>query len=96
MMKHKTQKYKKPAAKDNMAPQPAPNADAPERIAKRIVRAGICSRRAAEQLIEDGKVSVNGDVITSPALNVTASDKIMVDNIQFIQSMINDHDDGLL
>ena len=45
-MKHKTQKYKNPL-QDNMAPQPAPNADAPERIAKRIARAGICSRRAA-------------------------------------------------
>ena len=85
-MKHKTQKYKKPAAKDNMAPQPAPNVDAPERIAKRIARAGICSRRAAEQMIEDGKVSVNGEIITSPALNVTASDKIMVDNKRLPQA----------
>ena len=85
-MKQKTKKYKKPAAKDNMAPQPAPNADAPERIAKRIARAGICSRRAAEQMIEDGKVSVNGDIITSPALNVTASDKIMVDNKRLPQA----------
>ena len=85
-MKQKTKKYKKPAAKDNMTPQPAPNADAPERIAKRIARAGICSRRAAEQMIEDGKVSVNGDIITSPALNVTASDKIMVDNKRLPQA----------
>ena len=85
-MKQKTKKYKKPAAKDNMAPQPAPNADAPERIAKRIARAGICSRRAAEQMIEEGKVSVNGDIITSPALNVTASDKIMVDNKRLPQA----------
>ena len=85
-MKQKMKKYKKPAAKDTMAPQPAPNADAPERIAKRIARAGICSRRAAEQMIEDGKVSVNGDIITSPALNVTASDKIMVDNKRLPQA----------
>ena len=43
------------------------------------LRAQVCTRRAAEQLIEDGKVSVNG-TYHSPALNVPASDKIMVDN----------------
>lgn len=51
---------------------------AQERIAKRIARAGVCSRRDAEKLIEAGKVSVNGKKITSPALNVTAEDKIIV------------------
>ena len=52
---------------------------APQRIAKVIARAGVCSRRAAEVLIESGKVTVNGTKITSPALNVTASDIITVD-----------------
>ncbi|XDZ69202.1 pseudouridine synthase [Alphaproteobacteria bacterium LSUCC0226] len=50
-----------------------------ERIAKRIARAGICSRREAEARILDGRVSVNGAVINSPALNVSASDKITID-----------------
>ncbi len=49
-----------------------------ERIAKVIARAGLASRREAERLIEAGKVSVNGKVITSPALNVTGKDKIVV------------------
>jgi 23S rRNA pseudouridine2605 synthase len=49
-----------------------------ERIAKVLSRAGIASRREAERMIELGEVSVNGAVITSPALNVTAADKIMV------------------
>ncbi len=49
-----------------------------ERIAKVLSRAGIASRREAERLIELGEVSVNGKVITSPALNVTAADKITV------------------
>ena len=49
-----------------------------ERIAKRIARAGICSRRDAERLIEEGEVIVNGEVINSPALNVTAKDEIIV------------------
>lgn len=50
-----------------------------ERIAKRIAAAGICSRRDAERLIADGRVSVNGKTINSPALNVTAEDIIKVD-----------------
>ena len=49
-----------------------------ERIAKVLSRAGIASRREAERLIELGEVKVNGRVITSPALNVTARDKITV------------------
>jgi len=50
-----------------------------ERIAKRIARAGVASRREAERMIEAGRVSVNGKVLASPALNVTATDKILVD-----------------
>ena len=50
-----------------------------ERIAKRIARAGICSRREAEARIADGRVSVNGKTITSPALNVSSGDKIIID-----------------
>lgn len=49
-----------------------------ERIAKVIARAGICSRREAERLIETGKVKVNGERITSAALNVTDADVIHV------------------
>ena len=50
-----------------------------ERIAKVIARAGLASRREAEAWIEAGRVAVNGAVITSPALNVTPSDRIAVD-----------------
>ena len=50
-----------------------------ERIAKVIARAGIASRRDAERMIEAGRVSVNGKLITSPALNVTPKDRIKVD-----------------
>lgn len=49
-----------------------------ERIAKVIARSGICSRRDAEKLIEQGRVTVNGDRITSPALNVSEEDMITV------------------
>ncbi len=50
-----------------------------ERIAKRLSRAGVASRREAERMIEAGRVSVNGAKIDSPALNVTERDKIEVD-----------------
>lgn len=50
-----------------------------DRIAKVLARAGVASRRGAEKIIEDGRVTVNGEKITSPALNVTESDKIAVD-----------------
>lgn len=49
-----------------------------ERLAKRIASAGICSRRDAEKLIENGEVKVNGEVIRSPATNVSASDVVEV------------------
>jgi 23S rRNA pseudouridine2605 synthase len=54
--------------------------DTPEgdRIAKVLSRAGIASRREAERMIELGQVTVNGKVITSPALNVTPKDRITV------------------
>ena len=50
-----------------------------ERIAKRIARAGICSRRDAERMIEAGRVKLNGKVLSTPAVLVTAKDKIQVD-----------------
>jgi 23S rRNA pseudouridine2605 synthase len=50
-----------------------------ERIAKAIARAGLASRREAEAWIAAGRVTVNGTVITSPALDVAATDRIDVD-----------------
>jgi 23S rRNA pseudouridine2605 synthase len=50
-----------------------------ERIAKRLARAGICSRRDAERMIEAGRVAVNGKTLASAALNVTEGDRITVD-----------------
>lgn len=50
-----------------------------ERIAKFMAQAGIASRRDAERLIESGKVKVNGKVIDSPVIFVTADDVVEVD-----------------
>jgi 23S rRNA pseudouridine2605 synthase len=50
-----------------------------ERVAKAMARAGLGSRRQAEAWIAAERVAVNGKVIASPALNVTAKDRITVD-----------------
>jgi 23S rRNA pseudouridine2605 synthase len=50
-----------------------------ERIAKVVSRAGLASRRDAEEWIVQGRVTVNGRVINSPALDVTENDAISVD-----------------
>ena len=50
-----------------------------ERIAKRLARAGVASRREAERMVEAGRVKVNGRRLDSPALNVTERDRIEVD-----------------
>ena len=59
------------------------NADQPhhpgQRIAKAMARAGLCSRREAEAWILAGRVSVNGEKLASPAINVVEGDDIRVD-----------------
>jgi len=50
-----------------------------ERIAKRLARAGVCSRRDAERWIAEGRVAVDGKVLASPALTVTEASDIRVD-----------------
>ena len=77
---------RKPGPRDGSSPRTrkpdeAPQAEAPqgERIAKRLARAGISSRRDAELLIADGRVSVNGKVLDTPATLVTLNDRITVD-----------------
>lgn len=50
-----------------------------ERIARRLSRAGIASRRDAERMISEGRVAVNGVVIATPAFFVSPSDRVAVD-----------------
>ena len=64
---------------DKRAPQPPKVKKSGERIAKVVARAGLASRRDAEEWITQGRVTVNGRVINSPALDVTANDVITVD-----------------
>jgi len=50
-----------------------------ERIAKRMARAGLCSRRDAERWIAQGRVQVNGQCLDTPACVVGPGDEIVVD-----------------
>ena len=50
-----------------------------ERLAKFIARSGVCSRRAAEELILQKRITVNGEIVDSPAFNVDGSEKILLD-----------------
>jgi 23S rRNA pseudouridine2605 synthase len=61
------------------APRPAPKTRPGDRIAKVMARAGLCSRRDAEAWILDGRVIVNGEVLTSPARDIVPTDKVEVD-----------------
>lgn len=50
-----------------------------ERIAKFLARSGVCSRRKAEEYIRQKRITVNGEVIESPAYNVNGDEKILFD-----------------
>lgn len=52
-----------------------------ERLQKIMAHAGIASRRASEKLIKEGRVKVNGKVVTEMGLNVSKNDTIEVDSI---------------
>ena len=50
-----------------------------ERLAKFIARSGVCSRRGAEELIRQKRITVNGEIVESPAFNVEGTEKILLD-----------------
>jgi len=58
---------------------PTAGPDEPLRIAKAMARAGLCSRREAERWIEQGRVNVNGKVLTTPAFEIGPQDRVLVD-----------------
>jgi 23S rRNA pseudouridine2605 synthase len=80
-------KLKKPEAPAKRPAPPARHSSGPVtertgepmRIAKAMARAGLCSRREAERWIADGRVSVNGKLLKTPACEVGPKDKIIVD-----------------
>ncbi|MBR6409326.1 MAG: rRNA pseudouridine synthase [Alphaproteobacteria bacterium] len=50
-----------------------------QRLAKFMARTGVCSRREAENYILQGRVSVNGKIIETPAFNVEGDEVIAFD-----------------
>ena len=50
-----------------------------ERLQKVIANSGYTSRRNAEELIKDGRVSVNGEIVTQLGTKVNPNDEILID-----------------
>lgn len=50
-----------------------------ERVAKALARAGVASRREVERYIAEGRVAVNGQVLTTPAVKIEPRDVLTVD-----------------
>jgi 23S rRNA pseudouridine2605 synthase len=71
--------YRERKPDERRPPRPPREKKSGERIAKVVSRAGLASRRDAEEWIVQGRVTVNGRLINSPALDVTANDVITVD-----------------
>ncbi|MCC3245699.1 pseudouridine synthase [Methylocystis sp. WRRC1] len=69
----------KRAARPAPAPVEKTSSFEGERIAKAMARAGVCSRREAEQWIAEGRVAVNGVVLPNAAFNVKEGDRITID-----------------
>jgi pseudouridine synthase len=60
--------------------EPAPKSEGDgERLHVRIAHSGICSRRAAESLILEGRVAVNGKLVMQLGVKVDPADEIRVD-----------------
>ena len=53
--------------------------DGSERVAKRLARAGLCSRRQGELWVREGRVTVDGEILTTPAVLVGPKSSIKVD-----------------
>lgn len=51
----------------------------PERIAKFLARSGVCSRREAEKLIEQKRITVNGETVETPAFMVNGDEVVLFD-----------------
>jgi 23S rRNA pseudouridine2605 synthase len=74
--KKKPTKPTKPAAKDARGPS---STDGRERLHVRIAHSGLCSRRAAETLIKEGRVAVNGKLVQEMGVMVKPEDEVVVD-----------------
>ncbi len=51
------------------------------RLQKHLAHAGVASRRAAEKIIADGRVKIDGRVVRDPATDVDGTERIEVDGV---------------
>ena len=68
----------RPKQIDYELPEVDPNEEV--RLNKFMANAGICSRREADEFIKDGKVKVNGQVVTELGTKITAKDVVEYDD----------------
>lgn len=57
-----------------------------ERLAKFMARSGVCSRREAEKLIEQKRVTINGEIVQTPATLVEGNENILLDGEKLPQT----------
>ena len=58
---------------------PAAREEGPQRIAKLLARAGVASRREVERMIADGRIAIDGEMLTTPATVLTSLKGVTVD-----------------
>ena len=61
------------------------------RLNKYIASSGLCSRREADELIEAGKVNVNGKTITEFGYLVQPKDKVFLQDLSFRFPVLQKH-----
>ncbi|WP_377292966.1 pseudouridine synthase [Rhizobium sp. SG2393] len=66
-------------AKAGDAPVASAASDEPQRISKVLARAGVASRRDIERMIMEGRITLNGKLLDTPVVNITATDEVLVD-----------------
>ena len=68
------------AARPGRGPRPGPaREEGPQRIAKLLARAGIASRRDVERMIADGRIALDGAILTTPATLLESLGGVTVD-----------------
>lgn len=73
---------------ENRPPESRPGNE-PVRLNKAIAAAGICSRRAADTLIQEGNVTVNGEVVDTPGIRVTpGKDSVTVEGKPLVMEAV--------
>ena len=72
-------KQPKPPDAPRQAASPEEAVDGGERVAKALARAGVASRREVERYIAQGRVSLNGRVLETPAVKIGSGDELKVD-----------------